>query len=875
MSEKIASKTLLGDFTLERRVFPELDTFFSSLNKEEFNHLNQYQKSDFLNRKLVQLLKEHKSRGFLLLEVMDFIHQVHEKHLVERYTISDIELWLNQFSLMSKEDNYFYRALITGKWIPREDYQVFFPIGMGKTYSGSHLVTAHKSPDIDTIVSSFWGWMDAFSARVSSGLHIWNVPGGPPESSVEVKLLFHDMMHPQVFSYLSKNRSQLALTSFDLMTQDGFIKKKKFEHSLGLEHDRGQHAVVLVDDDGYYLGDWRPFDVEGSRQVIMLLNLCLRFWETKIHMGLFALFSQEVLHREDLNRFTEEVAQLSLAGCDPVQGMAMRQQQLLEGFLTKVLGVHAGVHATFAMFIEAVSSLEVVDFTTFWNHLEALKWSELFDASGKLIENRPLIFFYLEKIVNNLNDLFRAFRAYLDTLDMAVRIKKEVFGHSPYSLSYRTDLKEIENHMGAYPYLTVNVPGPDNKQIPVGVISATDLKRPFLGTTTLRDFCNREETKVPDYLEVISVIDHHKSSLNTSTAPTAFIADSQSVNSLVCQLAFLVHDEYSLGGMTIELIDQQIKKLTQETATSRSCRLLRRLYKRKEAFEKKGDFYVDPTREFIEYLHYLFAILDDTDLLTKVSYRDVVSVAALINRLKSLMLKEEVESIDFDDLARDGKFVKLAAAKLLRNQDLYSLYRASSFEKEKVIADNFLKCSREEPSDIFADTKVQNDCCRIGQTKMFAKNQPLFEKLCPKIRTFWYQTAQQISREQQEVDLHVHMISTVAGAEELFKGSLDKYSYQDQMWIWIPETDLAVEHLKLFLNNFQNSAAFENNTLYIEYYGERAEALAEIFKESFFPDLKQKIILEENAESYAILYYNASSLNSRKSMVSPFLPKLK
>ena len=37
--------------------------------------------------------------------------------------------------------------------------------------------------------------------------------------------------------------------------------------------------IILVDDLGYYLGDWRSFDVEGVRQVIMQLDNCLRWLE--------------------------------------------------------------------------------------------------------------------------------------------------------------------------------------------------------------------------------------------------------------------------------------------------------------------------------------------------------------------------------------------------------------------------------------------------------------------------------------------------------------------------------------------------------------------------------------------------------------------
>ncbi len=44
---------------------------------------------------------------------------------------------------------------------------------------------------------------------------------------------------------------------------------------LIIDHEREQNAIVLIDEKGYYLGDWRNFDVEGVRQVIMLLNSCL------------------------------------------------------------------------------------------------------------------------------------------------------------------------------------------------------------------------------------------------------------------------------------------------------------------------------------------------------------------------------------------------------------------------------------------------------------------------------------------------------------------------------------------------------------------------------------------------------------------------
>ena len=70
---------------------------------------------------------------------------------------------------------------------------------MGKVYEGSHFVAAHRSPDLDTTIASFWGWVDAFGARVSYGLHIWNIPSGPSKNQVENQLLFKDLFGENIF----------------------------------------------------------------------------------------------------------------------------------------------------------------------------------------------------------------------------------------------------------------------------------------------------------------------------------------------------------------------------------------------------------------------------------------------------------------------------------------------------------------------------------------------------------------------------------------------------------------------------------------------------------------------------------------------------
>mgnify|MGYP003340313193 CR=1 FL=1 len=60
-----------------------------------------------------------------------------------------------------------------------------------------------------------------------------------------------------------------------------------------------------------------------------------------------------------------------------------------------------------------------------------------------------------------------------------------------------------------------------------------------------------------------------------------------------------------------------------------------------------------------------------------------------------------------------------------------------------------------------------------------------------------------VNLKETEIDLHLHMVSTVASAEEVYRGELLQYQHFDEMWVWIPDTDVAAEHLKLFLNSFK------------------------------------------------------------------------
>ena len=86
-----------------------------------------------------------------------------------------------------------------------------------------------------------------------------------------------------------------------------------------VDHERHPNALILIDQEGYYVGDWRNFDVEGVHQVIMLLNACLRWYENNLHIGLISLFGKEKVLRGDLPKFLRWALGTRIRDCAPAK----------------------------------------------------------------------------------------------------------------------------------------------------------------------------------------------------------------------------------------------------------------------------------------------------------------------------------------------------------------------------------------------------------------------------------------------------------------------------------------------------------------------------------------------------------------------------
>ncbi len=118
----------------------------------------------------------------------------------------------------------------------------------------------------------------------------------------------------------------------------------------------------------------------------------------------------------------------------------------------------------------------------------------------------------------------------------------------------------------------------------------------------------------------------------------------------------------------------------------------------------------------------------------------------------------------------------------------------------------------------------------------------------------------------------MQMISTVAGAEDLYRGSEGEYKHQDELWIWIPFTEQSIGHLKGFLSAFSASPQFREKVFLLSFTQIEPKIMRQSLQKVFCP--RQKNDDQKGAFADRCLKFKAGMINSRKAMISPYLPKL-
>lgn len=844
-----------GDFSKD--VYEEFDS-------PDFKKIPIIEKHNKISRTLFKAIQKEEGQVFLLPKVISFI--TYARKFLDTYHLTSFEFWLNHQIDISEEEKHVVRGKIVGKLIPRSQYQNFFPIQSSSYFNGSHYSYGHISPDLDTTVASFACFLAAFGARVGDGRHHWVLPGGPPQDVMEIEFFFKKSLGEEVFSVIGSSSKKFLITALDLVKETNIHRKQGSTLTYDIDTDRGKEPVILIDERGCYIGDWRSIDIDPVRSIIERFKGFLAEYQYKFAASMISLFSEENVDQSEWTVFLQKQFLNKFSECFCAKELVEKQRVLLDKFMKEVLFLSQGLEATMGDFFAVAKSF---GFSEFQDKLESLKTSSFFDRKGALTENRPLLFKKLEEVFLLEKKAFTRFFQFIDSLEAAMEIKKKVLQRESNFISHLAELDEIVHAIKSYNYLTVNYQENGN-QYPIGVIYAEDVKRKVIATTSWNDFSNPQETDFKEGVELISYIDHHKSNLVTPRPALGIVrGDAQSSNSIVARINFEINDRYSTGGMKLEEIEKAIAKLSAGVHTKQQVRLLERLLKKKSAALSKGELYVSVERETLEYLQYIFAMLDDTDLLTKVTEYDVDTMASLLNRLKSIMTCDEVEVIHFDDLCRNEvDFPKKAAKKILQTPDLYSLYGAIYKAKEEAIDQILLLTGEGKETHFFQDTKILGSLghAAVGQFKHFAKNEKNLRRHISGIRNAFIERSKKLYESKPDILLHMMMISTVASAEELFSDSFEKPNYKDEIWFWIPHDKRAEHYFQNFLTDFVKSPKAEKQQLEVELFGNKSH-YESIFK-YVFSHKPISIIHAHDKLDMAVLKVEVGSIKSRKSDIA-------
>ncbi len=817
----------------------KLEKLVASFCSPFFHRLTAFEQFDFICRSLLQWIEEAPQEGFALRGVAELIDSVRNQSSLSSFDFSCFEWWLNICSGLDRDRLYLIRGKIAGRLVPRGVYQWLFPVESDKQHAGVHLVASHPAPDLDTTVASFWGWIDSFAAAVAQTLHIWNLPGEKPPFSVEIPLLFSHFFGSSFFSSL--NRSTLSLFAIDLASVDQVEIGKEIDL---VDWERAADSIV-VDKEGFYLGEWEISDFVQIHSIIAQWDRVWEWYLDHFHQCLRTEWKPvgdiNLLHR---------LSEITMEKC-PIE-FSSDEVKKFKSFLFSILGVQ--LQSSPIEWIEKIGKLigfdrigtDYVDLCSNGSDLE------------KLIENIRL-------------DLLRSFqylRRYLSRRGVVLKIRLEILEKANRYVDHGSHLEEIKEKIGLSSFVTVTLQHRSGRRFPLAIIRAEKLSAPFLGTVSLRDCSSPEEVDLPSFFKVISVIDHHKSNLVSSSPMLVTIANTQSVNTIVAEISFQISDLYGKGNRSVEEIEKQIAELASDLKTPSEYRLIHRLLLKQMNQKQNHPYFVSPEREKIEYLHYICAILDDTDLLSKASPRDLDCLASLLNRLYSLERRKEIEVVHFDDIDPGFQFVENASAKILKNRELYQIYTQIYFAKKEQIERQLQQRDGAFFSDLFVDTKEFYKSCSVGQLKLFHKNITTFHQVAADLRDYWLEQLKR--RGKKEIMLYLQLVSTIPDEEVAYSGIAPSYSHHDELWIWIPALGEkeSMENASYFLSSIDKDPSWHNLLDEIHLPAEGGATL-EQFMTPYFTLVPRR--LSDKSSSMIIFYVRPGSLNSRKAMITPHL----
>ncbi|NQZ58301.1 MAG: hypothetical protein HRT88_12650, partial [Lentisphaeraceae bacterium] len=825
--------------------------------------------------KLLQLISQAPKNSYLLREMIDFMERISTQKVLDgNYNQTAFERWLNQHSGLSYEENREIRGKIVGKYIPRDEFQTYFPIGHGKVYNNSHVVTAHNPPDLDSTTASFLGWLDAFACRVSSSLTIWNMPLGQP--GPVIAKLFTDIYSNAIFTRVAKAKAIISPVAMDLVRQNRMIRVAGESNIRDFQHNRHENHIILVDRNGFYIGDWRVADVDSVGRIQRLLNICLNIFENQLIKRTTEILSREVIAKGDLENLINRLLDEKIPeNCVKNHRFNSDDYDQLDSYLKKVLHIDSGCESSMLSLFETLDNLADTNFLPVIKKIREFLNEDNYDENDLLHIPASKLFKIFNEAYSLLTESGYRSRKYTDRIDVAISIKQNVLGNLPSYLNTKAEFNEVVEKIKDYPHITVCFPDKKARLVPVGVIHREDLEEPSQGTVSLRDFCNFDEIKLASNVQVISAIDHHKSTLNSPSCMTLTVADVQSANVLTAEKAFELNDAYGMRGQTAASVEQQLAELHNLPSTAKTLRLQEKLLKKKLAHHRAGShFFINPERELQEYFFCLNAIIDDTDLLSKCGWRDITCVTELINRIKSIICEKEVEIIDVTHYPRDSKALKQAIRDVLVNADAYSFYKGIYVHRQDIVDEWISDSSLHHRC--FEDRKIQNETCAVSQFKIFPGNKETLNKHRLELQLYWFRVKKLVRSKASEVDFFLHMNSTIPGGQEAYEGKLNDSQNHDEIWINVnTESDLSTSRFRQFLDYIKTSPKYSQIALQISLEGPECSGrrlIASILRASLLNMSFEIVDKDTIPEPIVVFRFKEGSLNSRKADITPFLP---
>ncbi len=854
--------TLIGDVTFDfsDHHFP-LDEIASLL--EESRVLETvFEQHHLVNNRLYKFIDDAEPPIFLLPYILHFIEKVTE--ILPTYNLFSFEFWLANYyrpkgKKVSLDEELLIRGKIMGLHVDRMSYGEFFPLKQNSFCKGPLFVCSHQKPDVDTTVGAFNVFLYSFAAKVSADHHYWHLPSGLPEAT-EIGILFSKVFNQVFERAIPIVDDRIVLRAVDLLSSDDVEKRTLQDESLIGQQDR--HVVVIensgVEDSlvasDIFLGDWQSEDVDQVQYILHQWELILASFQTEVTQEFIKLFnSSNPLSKDKIREGIQKITERSVLSCEFANSMGDLGK--IKKFIDLVLGIKniQPILSDLGDYTSLGSSFE----KCYDNHLQTDVCSDLFSVVTEVIEQ-----------------LFRFFnlaKKNLSLLRISFRTKKKVLERDSSVASYASSVDEMIALIKEKRSLTVVYRDSVAKKSNfLGVINNSVLHDDCHASMVWVDFSSKAEVNFEDKIELLAVIDHHKSSFKTKQPIEITASATQSCNTLIAEKAFRLHDGVIGTECDIKDIDQKISSLSHNTQEGSRC--LRRYLKKKEiAYNNDREkYWIHKEKKFLEMYQYTYAILDDTDLLQKCTKRDLIVLASLLNRMKSIMLKREVETVNFDGIDVGDSSLEKMKKRLLENEDLKSIYSKNLIKKEELYERFIRETVAGKNDSLFNDSKLIDRYALVSQFKYLPENRLLIEEKNPQIIKRWEEYfLERYDNSQKEHNLAILMMTSLKSIQEIEGKRIDSFEFNDEIRVAAKKDDISgIIRQRDFVRKVLSTQSHKIIRIIIEGSSTAGRKLYQLIKDE---DIEIEFYESEKQLVTVTLLVNRHEFTSRKSDVSPHL----